>query len=188
MRTNSSRHRGLGKLWLLAALVLSATVTPSLGQMRRVEKGTLEVVADRTAYEAGTEARLAAVMAIESDWHTNSHQPTYDYLIGTDVRIELPEGWSAADIDYPDGEMKKFGFAEDPLSVYEDEVVMIGRLTVPADATDGNWPVEVSLTYQACDDRICYMPQAIPVRWILSLEPHDLVRIPEEMRRGASDS
>ena len=158
MRTNSSRHRGLGKLWLLAALVLSAAVTPSLGQMRRAEKGSLEVVADRTAYEAGTEARLAAVMAIESDWHTNSHQPTYDYLIGTDVRIELPKGWSAAEIDYPEGEMKKFGFAEDPLSVYEDEVVMIGRLTVPADATDGNWPVEVSLTYQACDDRSCLPP------------------------------
>ncbi|MGB6364608.1 MAG: hypothetical protein WBG64_18240, partial [Thermoanaerobaculia bacterium] len=125
----SSRLLAVGKRWFLAALVLSAAVAPSLGQMRRVEKGSLEVVADRTAYEAGADARLAAVMAIESDWHTNSHEPTYDYLIGTDVRIELPEGWPAAEIAYPGGEMKKFGFAEDPLSVYEDEVVIIGSFT-----------------------------------------------------------
>jgi suppressor for copper-sensitivity B len=158
MRPNSNSHSGFGKRWLLAVLVVSAAVAPSLGQMRRVEKGSLEVVADRTAYEAGTEARLAVVMAIESGWHTNSHKPTYDYLIGTDVRVELPEGWPEAEIVYPDGEMKKFGFAEDLLSVYEDEVVMIGRFTVPADATEGNWPVEVSLTYQACDDRSCLAP------------------------------
>ena len=82
MRSNSRRHPGLGRRWLLAALVVSAAVAPSLGQMRRPEKGSLEVVADRTAYEAGADARLAAVMAIESNWHTNSHKPTYDYLIG----------------------------------------------------------------------------------------------------------
>jgi suppressor for copper-sensitivity B len=158
MRPNNSRDISLGKSWLLAALLLSAVVAPALGQMRRAEKGSLEVIADRTAYEAGAEARLAAVMAIESGWHTNSHEPTYDYLIGTDVRVGLPEGWPAAEIDYPEGEMKKFGFAEDLLSVYEEEVVIIGRLTVPADATDGDWPVEVSLTYQACDDRSCLPP------------------------------
>jgi suppressor for copper-sensitivity B len=126
--------------------------------MRRTEKGTLDVVPDRTAYEAGADARLAALLAIETGWHTNSHEPTYEYLIGTDVHIELPDGWPAAEIAYPEGEMKKFGFAEEPLSVYEDEVVMIGRFEVPADAAQGNWPVEVSLTYQACDDRSCLAP------------------------------
>jgi hypothetical protein len=29
------------------------------------------------------------------------------------------------------------------------------------------------LEYQACDDKVCYMPQSVPVKWTLPLKPLD---------------
>ncbi len=101
----------------LALLALPGLSTPSRAQLARTEKATLEVVADRTAYDPGGEAEVAAVMTIEAGWHTNSHWPSFEYLIATQVRFELPEGWPEAVVDYPAGEMKSFSFAEEPLSV-----------------------------------------------------------------------
>jgi hypothetical protein len=30
-----------------------------------------------------------------------------------------------------------------------------------------------TLTYQACDDRVCYMPMSVPVRWIVRVRTTD---------------
>ena len=80
----------------------------------RMEKAAVELLADRTAYEPGETARVAAVLDIEEGWHTNSNEPTYDYLIPTEVRLRPPAGWpEATEIRYPPGEMKSFAFAED---------------------------------------------------------------------------
>ncbi len=40
--------------------------------------------------------------------------------------------------------------------------------------------------YQACDARVCYPPLTVPLEWTFVLEPHDRVRVPENIRRGAS--
>lgn len=138
---------------------LLAGIGPTSGQpLGRAEKASLSTATDRTVHAAGTTAKIAAKMKIESGWHTNSYTPTFDYLIATAVEVSVPDGWPEAEITYPAGEMKTFAFADRPISVYEGKVAMIGRLDIPADTRDGEWPVDVSLTYQACDDRSCLPP------------------------------
>jgi hypothetical protein len=44
--------------------------------------------------------------------------------------------------------------------------------------------VEGTLRYQACDDRVCYVPQELPVKWTFQLEGHDRERAPAELQRG----
>ena len=39
------------------------------------------------------------------------------------------------------------------------------------------------LRYQACDDKLCYLPQTLELSWTLELEHHDRTRAPEEFRR-----
>jgi len=43
--------------------------------------------------------------------------------------------------------------------------------------------VEGSLSFQACDDKICYLPAAIPLKWVIKIVPPDSERVPEELRR-----
>ena len=36
--------------------------------------------------------------------------------------------------------------------------------------------------YQACDDHICYLPEAIPVKWQVQVTPLDRQRAPEAIQ------
>jgi suppressor for copper-sensitivity B len=145
------------------ALLLACLPGPALAQpLGGLEKATVELVTDRTAYEPGETARAAAILTIEEGWHTNSHQPTYDYLIPTEVRLHPPEGWpEAIEIRYPPGEMKSFAFADEPLSVYEGEVAVLAPVAVPVDAAPSVHELVASVTYQACDDRSCLPPVTV---------------------------
>jgi len=53
----------------------------------------------------------------------------------------------------------------------------------PVLATDGTLVVEGAFRYQACDDRVCYLPQTIPLKWVLKYEALDRERVPAEMQR-----
>lgn len=124
-----------------------------------LEKGEIEVLADRTSFLPGEAARLAVTLTIEEGWHTNSHQPTYDNLIATTVVFEAPPGWLQPPAPaYPAGVMKTFSFADTPISVFDGEVIIIGGVAVPDDLAAGTYPIRATVTYQACDDRMCLAP------------------------------
>ena len=144
-------------LLLAGAAGVSAQLVPQ--EPIDLEKGDIAVALDRESYAPGQRARLAVRLTIEPGWHTNSHEPTYEYLIGTEARLETPEGWPApGDPTYPPGEMKTFGFAPEPISVYEDEVFVRSEIAVPEEAEPGTYPIRTTVTYQACDDKMCLAP------------------------------
>ncbi|MDX1395663.1 MAG: thioredoxin family protein [Gemmatimonadota bacterium] len=124
-----------------------------------LEKGDIEVFLDRTSYEPGATARVAVGLTIERGWHTNSHLPTYDNLIATEVSVDVPPGWGLpGEPEYPPGVMKTFSFAETAISVYDGEVTIIGSVAVPTAAGPGTYPIRITVTYQACDDLMCLAP------------------------------
>jgi suppressor for copper-sensitivity B len=146
--------------------------TPSASDaaLPRVEKARIEVLANRTSHAPGTEAQLLVRLEIEDGWHTNSNRPTYEYLIPTAVAVTVPTGWSPARLEYPEGTLKTFGFALDPISVYDGEVVILARLDIPTTAPTGSTlPVQATVTYQACDHEQCLPPVDKPVEVPLSL-------------------
>jgi suppressor for copper-sensitivity B len=147
----------------LALAVASALGVAALGagasaQGFAVKKARVEVAPELTAVAPGEVARVAVWMEIEKGWHTNSHHPTFEYLIPTALEIEAPPDWSVEGVDYPPGELATFSFEEQPLSVYQGRVGILARLAVAEDATPGDVTVDFALTYQACDDRSCLPP------------------------------
>jgi len=141
-----------------AAAQLANQLTPQAAF--DLEKADVEIFLDRTAYPGGGAARLAVVLTVDEGWHTQSHIPTYENLIGTVVGLDVPPGWPApGEPTYPPGEMQTFGFAPDqPISVYDGEIVIVARLEVPAGVEDGTYPIRATVRYQACDDRMCLAP------------------------------
>jgi thiol:disulfide interchange protein len=150
--------------WALAA-------APVQAQIPRPEKAEFVLTSDRTAYEAGGPAQVAALVTIEPGWHVNSHKPTFDYLIPTELKLELPEGWPLAKIRYPQHEMQKFAFADEKLAVYDGDVVILARLQVPGAAKNGTVPVVAKLRYQACNDTQCLPPVTTEARIELTVGP-----------------
>ncbi len=142
-----------------------------MAQPGRPEQATLGLTADRTAYEAGETARVAAKVRVEDGWHVNSNTPTFDYLIPTKLDLELPDGWADETVRYPKHEMKTFAFADQPLAVYDGEFVILTEIRVPAAAVKGAVPIRAALRYQACNDSQCLPPVTTDATVTLNVGP-----------------
>jgi len=144
---------------LFSALTLVSMAAAPLAALPALEeKATLELDVDRTAYAPGEAGRLVALVRIEDGWHVNSHTPTYEYLIPTKLEVALPAGWDAPKLTYPQPEIARFTFAEEPLSVFQGEVPILAAFRVPKAQSVGEVPLSVTLTYQACNDTQCLPP------------------------------
>jgi peroxiredoxin len=78
---------------------------------------------------------------------------------------------------------------QETVDVYQGTVtlqreVVVGTQTKgkPVVNEAGQILIEGTLRYQACDDRLCYLPQTVPLKWTLQYEPHDSQRVPEELQ------
>jgi suppressor for copper-sensitivity B len=149
---------GTARIVLAAAALLAAASVPAGAAIPRPEKAKLALQSDHPAVAAGETARISALVAIESGWHVNSHTPTFDYLIPTELELELPAGWPRAVIDYPPAQKKSFAFADVPLSVYDGDVVIAAQVKVPGGAKPGAFAIRARLHYQACDHSQCLPP------------------------------
>ena len=156
--TGSDRTRD-GRFLRSLPIIASLLVAGGGAGAATPEKATVRLLADRTAYGASEDVRIAAIVTIDSGWPTNSHEPTLDYLIATDLALTLPGGWPTPVLRYPAGEMKRFAFArEQALSVYAGEVARVASTRAPATLATGEVPVTATLRYQACSDRVCLPP------------------------------
>jgi hypothetical protein len=107
----------------------------------------------------GMSMQVAIVMKIRSGFHVNAREVTQDYLIPTDLRVELPAGFKMGAVNYPKGTLQTFAFSKDKkLNVYTDTVVIKMPLTVLASAPLGAQHLPFKLHFQACSNEICLPP------------------------------
>jgi len=152
-------HRSRSRSILLSLVLgLACGTAASPAAIPREERAHLAVQPTRTADAPGTTATLDAVMTIDAGWHTNSHKPTFEYLIGTELTVAVPAGWPAAKVLYPQGVERTFSFETQPLSVYDGATAIPVTVDIPAAAVAGPQAITVKLRYQACSDRICLPP------------------------------
>jgi len=147
---------------LLLSLLLVAVSAPLLAQgFGGPPKASMKVVADRTSYAPGADAAIAARVTVEKGWHMNSHTPTFPWLIPTTLEVAVPDGWAKPEVQYPPHQMKTFAFEDEPLAVYDGEVVFRFDLKIPESAAKGTVPLQATLHFQACDDRQCLPPTSV---------------------------
>ncbi len=107
----------------------------------------------------GKEFQIAVVLKIRDGFHINARKPTMEYLIPTDLKVELPAGYKASEVAYPEGTLKSFSFSKtEKLNVYTGTVVLHLKTTAPADAALGAQHIPMKLRYQACNDSVCLPP------------------------------
>ena len=154
---------------LLIPLLLLALAAGAQAQIQAPKKATFVLNADRTAYDPGAAARVAALVTIEHGWHVNSHKPSFEYLIPTVFDLDLPAGWPQETVGYPKAKMKTFSFEPHPLAVYDGDVVMVASFAIPKGVKPGTYPLQGSLRYQACNDQQCLPPVTAQARLELKI-------------------
>ena len=93
---------------------------------------------------------------------------------------------------YPASRMLRLEAIGETAPVFEGAFRLVREVTVARDAAvrplldaEGKLTIEGGLKYQACDDRVCYPPETVPVRWTLQVEGHDRERAPAELQHKA---
>lgn len=156
----TSPHRS--RIWLLvavaAALGRSALAQPNI---------PIEITPlfNTTAAHPATTARLAFQVKLGPGLHVQADRPRDPSYIPTVLTLEPANGIAVAEIVYPKPiELKQDGTPE-PLLVFDEAFAIGAALTVPNGLAPGEYSIPARLRFQACDDKLCYMPatRAIPV-------------------------
>jgi hypothetical protein len=104
----------------------------------------------------------------------------------------MPEskGWLAQPVSYPASRKLNLPVIHETVPVYEGHVRIIRDLTIgqqpevaPLLDADRKLGVAGTFRYQACDEKECYPPQNIPLKWTFRIDKLDSQRAPVEMQR-----
>ena len=95
---------------------------------------------------------------------------------------------------YPETRLLHLPAIQEIVPVYEGSFRLVAEVRFAAKPEDlqhleneqGELVIKGSFRYQACDDKVCYLPETVPLEWKVRLEAHDRTRVPEELRRKTS--
>jgi thioredoxin:protein disulfide reductase len=119
----------------------------------------------------GSAVRVAIDVTLPEGLHVNANQPRDPTLIPVVLTVDPPAGVTVDEIVYPvPMDLIQQGAAL-PLAVYDRHFAIGAELVISADAPLGELAVPARLRYQACDDKICYVPGTVALTWTLRVVP-----------------
>jgi len=108
---------------------------------------------------SGGSVKVAIQLDIDPEYHINSNRPLDPAYIATEVRFEPIEGVSFGKIFFPESDLKSFGFSDDELAIFEGKINIFSDATLKNDFPLGPLTIQGVVSYQACNDENCFMPQ-----------------------------
>jgi thiol:disulfide interchange protein len=156
---------------ILVGLALLAMGQPpshgaAAGQGERVQ---VQTALNQSALRPGDQALAAVVLDIAPGFHVQSHTPTPEN-IATVLQVQSAGPLVSGEPVYPPGIHKNYP-ALGELNVYSGRAIIYLPVSVPADAQPGPVTIAGEVSYQACDDRQCFLPENIPFSIQTSIVP-----------------
>jgi len=104
---------------------------------------------------------LSVKVDIKEGWHINAHKPLQNNLMPTLLIInENDEDWTLGEVRYPEPQIRRLGFQQAELALYEGTIELKARLM------HKNFPPEKNvvisqLKLQACNNNLCLPPETL---------------------------
>lgn len=166
-------------------------VAPAAGK-NEVQGKQLRLTASASNSAVAAGHRVA--LALDIDLRPNMH------LYAPGVQGYIPIDWKMKDsgaaipheVVYPKSEKLFLAAIDETVPVYRNHFRLTREITIGPETTlkplldnAGNFSVEAILRYQACDDRLCYIPQELPLKWTFHFEEYDRQRVPADLQHKA---
>ncbi len=142
---------------------------------------TIKTAASTSKVRSGQRILLSLDIGIPERMHL--YAPGVTGYIAVDWKIEPTPKYEVFNVAYPASKKLHLPAIGETVPVY------MGRLRLMRDIKAGPdkvlqspLVVEGTFRYQACDDKQCFLPESVPVRWTLEVEPHDRQRVPKEIQ------
>jgi AhpC/TSA family protein/cytochrome c biogenesis DsbD-like protein len=121
------------------------------------------------------------------------YAPGVEHYIPINLELDRSTYYSSRPAEYPRAQTVHLPAINETVPVYvgkfriRRDVIMQGRDSL------GAMPevkIKGRLRFQACDEKICYLPQTVNLEWVVKLETLTSVidRVPEKIQRGVADA
>ena len=172
--------------WLIRFIAVCAvllSIPDATAQVVAPPRAEITPLAAAGGVAPGDSVHLALAVRLPEGLHMNSNAPRDPSLIPAVLTVDAGPGWSVTEIVYPEATDLVQQGASEPLAVYEREFAIGVQLEVDRDVTAGTIRVPARLRYQACDERICYLPATVDSAWDLPILPEGTlpIRLNEEL-------
>lgn len=119
----------------------------------------VSVVAERTKVAPGGQVPIAVVFDHNPGWHVQANRSRDPDALVTVIEVEAPEASPLIlhdqNIQWPEVKLGKFGGGVIESEVFDGKAVAYIPVSVREDARLGPTSLEIRVTYQACDDKVC---------------------------------
>ena len=152
---------------LACATIFLVGASAAEAQLLRPSPAEVTPLLAADGVRAGGEVRAAIRVRLAEGLHVNSNKPRDPSLIPIVLTVDAPSGIAVEEIVYPEATDLEQQGAPEPLAVYEREFFIGVRLRADSGLAAGEIVVPARLRYQACDERVCYVPATVSSSWTL---------------------
>ena len=161
------RHPSTARLVLLACLLLPAAAL--LAQDGPPPRAQVTPLLEQESAAPGDTVRAALRVTLAEGLHANANKPRDPSLIPLVLTVTPTAGVTVEEIVYPEPTDLRQENVPQPLSVYEREFLIGAVLRVAPTATPGPLEVPLRLRYQACNEKLCFLPTSVQAAWTLQV-------------------
>ena len=133
--------------------------------------------------------RIALTLDIELKPNMHVYAPGVEGYIPIDWTMKESAATATHEVSFPKSTMLHLPAIDEMVPVFTGRFRLSRDVTIaaadkvkPLADASGRFIVEGTLRYQACDDRVCYVPQNLPVKWTLQFHDLDRERVPAELQ------
>lgn len=140
------------------------------------------------AISGGTRITLLLEIEMKPKMHVYAPGVQSSYI---PVKWDIEPGpWKLHDVQWPQSRMLHLPAISETVPVYENKLAVARDLTfsqqkelVAGEGNSKQLTLDGTFRYQACDDKKCYLPVNVPLKWTFRVQPHDSQRAPDALRR-----
>ncbi len=136
--------------------------------------------------------RILLSLDIDLSAHMHVYAPGVAGYIPVEWNIDPAGGTKLQPVQFPAPEKLYLKAIKETALIYRRKVRLTREITFGQEATlkplvdaNGELVLKGAFRYQACDDRVCYPPETVPVEWRFQFQGMERERAPAELQRKA---
>ena len=133
--------------------------------------------------------RVTLAVDVELPERVHVYAPGVSGYIPTAMKLDPSPAWKADPVVFPAARTMRLEAIHETVPVFEGKFRLLETITLagpqqiePLLDAQRNLAVTGELRYQACDDRECFVPETVKVKWTLHVLPFDRTRAPEPLQ------
>ncbi len=149
--------------------VVMAQAAPTL-QFRGGESTHVMIAPSPAAVDAAPGTKVALALDVTPKPGIHVYAPgASEFYMPIDLKINPKPEFTAGKVAYPKSELMTFG--DEKVPVFQKAFKLTDDVTLAKTAKSGSTiAISGTVHLQACDDKVCFPPETVPVSWTVSVK------------------